>query len=178
MVSPLHPYLIALLIVLVILIFLVHTALTLAILVFVPKPPNFLFVLKTHHYLHHQWEEKRAERGMSLRPKSLRIVVQELFLHLLSHTCSLIITHTRVIEPINRYLFDINRLIGFTSVPALVLSAIDTMKMFSMRAINYFVSQAKLTTLFGIVYELPPQFDAPVQLSQLLDMIDNRGNRI
>lgn len=115
---------------------------------------------------------------MSLRPKSLRIVVRELFLHLLSHTCSLIITHTRVIEPINRYLFDINRLIGFTSVPALVLSAIDTMKMFSMRAINYFVSQAKLTTLFGIVYELPPRFDAPVQLSQLLDMIDNRGNRI
>ena len=59
-----------------------------------------------------------------------------------------------------------------------VLSAIDAAKMFSMRAIKYFVSQAEPTVPFGIVYELPARFNAPVQLSQLLNLIDDRGNRI
>lgn len=59
-----------------------------------------------------------------------------------------------------------------------VLSAIDAAKMFSMRATKYFVSQAEPTVPFGIVYELPARFDAPVQLSQLLSMTDDGGNRI
>jgi serine/threonine protein kinase len=59
-----------------------------------------------------------------------------------------------------------------------VLSAIDAGKMFSLRAVKYFVSRIEPTVPFGIVYELPTRFDTPVQLSKLLETMDDRGNRI
>lgn len=59
-----------------------------------------------------------------------------------------------------------------------VLSAINAAKMFSMRAIKYFVSSVEQTVPFGIAYELPVRFETPENLSQLLEKTDDRGNRI
>jgi hypothetical protein len=59
-----------------------------------------------------------------------------------------------------------------------VLSDIDAAKMFSLRAVKYFVSQVEPTVPFGIVYELPTRFDTPVQLSKLLGTTDDQGSRI
>jgi hypothetical protein len=59
-----------------------------------------------------------------------------------------------------------------------VLSAVEPSKMFSMRAIKYFEYPAEPTVPFGIVYELPAQFDIPVRLGEILERTDDRGGRV